>query len=89
MGSRAAMQALVPGRVVLVTDASSGLSELGAVCRSPATCSSAARGSQLWSFSSGGAGRPLSLLSVDPQCSHTLAIMSCPFFRSLWHVGFC
>lgn len=44
MGSRAAMQALVPGRVVLVTNSSSGLSELGAICGSPA---SASKGIQL------------------------------------------
>lgn len=32
MNSRAAAQALVPGRVVLIADRSSGLTELGAIC---------------------------------------------------------
>ena len=34
MNSRAAAQALVPGRVVLIADRSSGLTELGVVCGS-------------------------------------------------------
>ena len=32
MGSRAAAQALAPGRVVLMADSSSGLAELGVIC---------------------------------------------------------
>lgn len=32
MGSRAAQQALVPGRLILVTDATSGLQQLAVVC---------------------------------------------------------
>ena len=32
MNSRAAAQALVPGRVVMIVDSSSGLTELGFIC---------------------------------------------------------
>ena len=32
MGSRAAAQALAPGRAVLMADSSSGLAELGVIC---------------------------------------------------------
>ena len=32
MGSRAAAQALAPGRVLLMADSSSGLTELGVIC---------------------------------------------------------
>ncbi len=52
MGSRAAMQALVPGRVVLVTNSSSGLPELGAICGAPATAS---KGIQLGPAANSGA----------------------------------
>ncbi len=51
MGSRAASQALVPGRVVLVTNRSTGLPELGAVCGAPA---SASKGIQLGNTVSSG-----------------------------------
>ena len=51
MGSRAASQALVPGRVVLVTNRSTGLPELGAVCGTPA---SASKGIQLGNTASSG-----------------------------------
>lgn len=55
MGSRAAMQALVPGRVVLVTDRSTGLPELGAVCGAPASVS---KGIQLGNTTSAGEHAP-------------------------------
>jgi hypothetical protein len=55
MGSRAAMQALVPGRVVLVTDRSTGLPELGAVCGAPASVS---KGIQLGNTASAGEHTP-------------------------------
>ena len=45
MGSRAAGQALVPGRVVLLADAASGLPELAAICGAPHSAPS--RGIQL------------------------------------------
>lgn len=32
MGTRAAAQALVPGRVVVIADSASGLAELGVIC---------------------------------------------------------
>ncbi len=32
MNSRAAAQALVPGRVIMIADKSSGLTELGVIC---------------------------------------------------------
>ena len=51
MGSRAAMQALVPGRVVLVTNRSTGLPELGAICGAPASPS---KGIQLGDTASSG-----------------------------------
>ena len=34
MNSRAAAQALVPGRVIMIADKSSGLTELGVICGS-------------------------------------------------------
>jgi hypothetical protein len=70
MGSRNAMQALVPGRVVLVTNSSSGLPELGAICGAPAAAS---KGIQLGSAASSGAC--LSLVS----CKHPPLLLSCSF----------
>ena len=45
MGTRAALQALVPGRVVLLADAASGLPELAVLCGAPHAAPS--RGIQL------------------------------------------
>lgn len=54
MNSRAAAQALVPGRVIMLADRSSGLTELGVVCGSvPA----AKTGIQLGSTPAAGAPR--------------------------------
>ncbi|CAL8471306.1 g10848 [Coccomyxa elongata] len=62
MGSRNAMQALVPGRVVLVTNSSSGLPELGAICGAPAAAS---KGIQLGSAaSSGPQGKPYYVVTL-------------------------
>lgn len=57
MGSRAAMQALVPGRVVLVTNPGTGLSELGIVCGSLG--SGGGRGSALGVSTSSAGGQLL------------------------------
>ena len=59
MGSRAAVQALVPGRVVLLTDAASGLPELAAICGAPPGNHS--RGIQLGSASASA--------GVDPKAT--------------------
>ena len=56
MGSRAAAQALAPGRVVLMADSSSGLAELGVIC---GAVPAAKTGIQLGNSSAAGNGSTL------------------------------
>jgi hypothetical protein len=65
MGSRAAAQALVPGRVVLLSNAASGLPELAALCGAPHAPPS--RGIQLGS-AAGPAGANLFLCPLFLHC---------------------
>ena len=70
MGSRAASQALVPGRVVLLTNPASGLPELAALCGAPHAAPS--RGVQLGSAAAAPTG---ALPDLAPKASNLIMLV--------------
>lgn len=84
MGTRGAQQALVPGRVVVLHDSRTGLSELGVVCGTPP-----AGGSSGGSGVSGGAPRQRTAAELLAPASAEPAGAAggplCSEQQELWH----